>query len=106
MDADTFDKLADAELHHLERVLGDLDPDEVEVELASGVLRVTLADGHEIVVNSHRAAGQIWMAAFRQAWHFSPMEEAGRVWWKTEKEELRSTLARVLGERLGKKISI
>jgi CyaY protein len=106
MDADTFDKLADAELHHLERVLGELDPDELEVELASGVLRLTLADGQEIVVNSHRAAGQIWMAAFRQAWHFSPTEEMGRVRWKTETEELRATLARVLGERLGKEIPI
>jgi CyaY protein len=103
---DHFDLIADAELRHLERTLGELDPDEIDVDLAQGVLTLTLADDNKIVVNSHHAAGEIWMAAFRQAWHFAPREEAGKVEWRTAKDELRGTLARVLGERLGRSIKI
>ncbi|HZS42411.1 MAG TPA: iron donor protein CyaY [Polyangia bacterium] len=103
---DHFDLIADAELRHLEKALGDLDPDELEVELSQGVLTLTLADGQRVVINSHHAAGEIWMAAFRQAWHFGPKEEAGQVSWRTSKDELRSTLARLLTERLGREIRV
>jgi CyaY protein len=106
MSESEFDRVADAELHYLERALGELDPDEAEADLSSGVLTLTLADGGKIIVNSHRAAGQIWMAAFRTAWHFSPSEEAGLMRWRTAKDELRSTLARLLTEKLGKNISV
>lgn len=106
MDEAKFDKLADAELRHLERALGDCDPDELEVDLASGVLTITLAGGAKIVVNSHRAAGQIWMAGFRTAWHFSPTERDGTWEWRTQTEELRSALARVLAEKIGHPIRI
>ena len=37
-----------------------------------GELRLDLRDGTKIVINSHRAARQIWMAADRTAWHFDP----------------------------------
>jgi CyaY protein len=98
---DHFDQIADAELHFLEGKLSELDPDELDVELSQGVLTLTLADDAKIVVNSHHAAGEIWMAAFRQAWHFAPKEEGGKLEWKTAKEELRSTLSRILTEKLG-----
>ena len=103
---DHFDLIADAELRHLERMLGELDPDEVDFDLSQGVLTITLADDNKIVVNSHHAAGEIWMAAFRQAWHFAPREEGGQVQWRTAKEELRSTLARLLTERLGREVRL
>ncbi len=103
---DHFDQIADAELRHLEKALGDLDPDEVDVELSQGVLTLTLADGQRVVVNSHHAAGEIWMAAFRQAWHFAPREQEGRVEWRTTNEELRSTLKRLLSERLGHEVQL
>jgi CyaY protein len=106
MDEAKFDKIADEELRYLERTLGDFDPDELEVDLASGVLTLTLADGGKIVVNSHRAAGQIWMAGFRTAWHFSPVEQGGGYAWRTATEELRSALARVLSQHLKRAIQI
>jgi CyaY protein len=122
MDEATFDRIAEEELHHLEAALSELDPDECEAELASGVLTVTFADGQKLIVNSHRAAGQIWMAAFRQAWHFSPVSEQSRWVWRTAPRtappataaqgpttvavELRATLADVVGRRLGRTIQI
>src|SRR3954466_7599978 len=87
---DHCDKIADAELRHLEKSLGEIDPDELDVELSQGVLTGTFSDGQKLIINSHHAAGQIWMAAFRTAWHFSPKEEGGRVEWRTVKDELRS----------------
>jgi CyaY protein len=101
MDDSTFDKIADAELHYLEGALGEIDPDELEVELSQGVLTLTFSDGDRLVINSHRAAGEIWMAAFRQAWHFAPKKEAGGFTWRTANDELRSTLERLLAGKLG-----
>jgi iron-sulfur cluster assembly protein CyaY len=102
---DHFDQIADSELRFLEGKLGDFDPDELEVELSQGVLTLTLGDD-KIVVNSHHAAGEIWMAAYRQAWHFAPREEGGRVEWRTQKDELHATLAKILSEKLGRDVRL
>ena len=108
MEEKLFDRIADEELHHLENAFSEFDPDEVEAEYSAGVLTLTLATGEKIVINSHRAAGQIWMAAFRTAWHFTPVAppQGGRWLWKKDEAELRATLARVLGERLKRTITI
>jgi len=106
MDEVLFDRIADTELSALERQLLEIDPDEIDVELSMGVMTVTFADGAKLVVNSHRAAGQIWMAAFRQAWHFTPHEAGGHWQWRTEKDELRTTLSRLLTERLGHPVKL
>lgn len=103
---DHFDTIADAELSYLEKTLGEIDPDELDVELSQGVLTCTFGDGQRLIINSHHAAHQIWMAAFRTAWHFSPREEGGRVEWRTEKDELRQTLRTLLLERLGHEVRV
>jgi len=100
MDEASFDRIAREELRHLEDAFADIDPDDVEVSVSDGVLRLDLRDGTRIVINSHRAAGQIWMAAVASAWHFDPGNNGQ---WKAAKsgEELRATLARLLRERIG-----
>ncbi|MFI5289951.1 MAG: iron donor protein CyaY [Polyangia bacterium] len=103
---DEFDRIADAELRHLEKTLGVLDPDELEVELSQGVLTCTFAGGQKLIINSHHAARQIWMAAFRTAWHFSPHEVEGAVTWRTDKDELRDTLRKMVKDKLGREIVI
>ncbi|HEY4241050.1 MAG TPA: iron donor protein CyaY [Kofleriaceae bacterium] len=99
MDEATFDEAARIELHSLEDAFADVDPDDVEVSVSDGVLRLDLRDGTRVVINSHRAARQIWMAAVSTAWHFDPVD-AG---WRAQKtgEELRATLAKLLRERIG-----
>jgi CyaY protein len=106
MDADLYDRIADAELHHLERALGEIDPDELDVELSQGVLTLEFSDGEKVVVNSHRAAGEIWMAAFRQAWHFGPHDEGGQWVWRTSSAELRAKLREVLSKKLGREVPV
>ena len=76
------------------------EPDEVEVTSSDGVLKLDLRDGTKIVINSHRAARQIWMAAVSTAWHFDPTPEGT---WRASKtgDELRPTVMRLLRERIG-----
>lgn len=105
MDDTSFDRVARDELQSLETAFSDIDPDEVEVSSSEGVLRLDLRDGTRIVINSHRAARQIWMAAVATAWHFDPEGEGV---WRAPRtgEELRPTLARLLRERIGLTMSL
>jgi len=105
MDDASFDEVARDELHELEGAFSEIDPDDVEVSTSDGVLRLDLRDGTRIVINSHRAARQIWMAAVSSAWHFDP---AGDGTWRASRtgEELRPTLARVVHERIGLSVAL
>src|ERR1044071_4864137 len=105
MDEASFDRVARDELHQLEDAFSDIDPDDVEVSTSDGVLRLDLRDGTRIVINAHRAARQIWMAAISTAWHFDPSADGG---WRASRtgEELRPTLARLLHERIGLTVSL
>ena len=100
MDEASFDRAARAELSRIEDAFTDVDPDDVEVSTSDGVLRLDLRDGTRIVINSHRAARQIWMAAIASAWHFDPGAD-GR--WHAAKsgDELRATVVRLVKERVG-----
>jgi len=101
MDEADFDRVAHEELTALEDAFANIDPDDVEVSVSDGVLRLDLRDGTRVVINSHRAARQIWMAAVSTAWHFDPTSEATS--WRAPKtgEELRPTLARLIREHTG-----
>jgi CyaY protein len=100
MDEDSFDRAAREELGAIEDAFADIDPDLVEVSTSDGVLRLDLRDGTKIVINSHRAARQIWMAAIASAWHFDPSDSGTWIAAKSG-EELRATIARLVRERIG-----
>lgn len=106
MDEATFDRVSRDELRAIEDAFSEVDPDDVEVSTSDGVLRLDLKDGTKIVINSHRAARQIWMAAIASAWHFDPGDSDNR--WTASKtgDELRPTLARLLKERIGLEIRL
>ena len=105
MDESSFDQAARDELHAIEDAFADIDPDAVEVSTSDGVLRLDLRDGTKIVINSHRAARQIWMAAVASAWHFDPGSNGTWIAAKTG-DELRSTLARLVRERIGLEVRV
>lgn len=105
MDEGTFDRAAREQLRVIEDAFADIDPDDVEVSTSDGVLRLDLRDGTKIVINSHRAARQIWMAAVASAWHFDRTESGTWIATKTG-EELRTTLARIVAERIGLELRI
>lgn len=98
----TFDQLADRTLHALVDQIGELD--DVEADLSQGVLTVKFEDGKRYVINSHRAARQIWMAAESSAWHF---DWNGSQWISTKsKEELYALIERSVGKKLGREIKL
>ena len=100
VDDKTFDQIARDELRVIEDGLSEVDPDDIEVGTSDGILRLDLRDGTKIVINSHRAARQIWMAAVASAWHFDPENDG---LWRAAKsgDELRSTVVRIVKERIG-----
>ncbi|MCG8417558.1 MAG: iron donor protein CyaY [Proteobacteria bacterium] len=102
MDDATFDKIARNELSYIEEQFMEVDPDEVEVSSSDGVITLELRDGVRIVINSHRAARQIWMAAVADAWHFN-YNESDKLWRTSESNpaELRATLKAVIKKQLG-----
>jgi CyaY protein len=93
-----FERIASDTLLAIERALGEID--QIEIDLAMGVLTIELADGAKYVINSHRAARQIWMAAERNAWHFDYQKSEGL--WRSTKDgaELWSTVEAVLSRKL------
>lgn len=96
---------AGIELKSLLTALDDLDEEEIEAELANDILTIELGtDAQPIVVNSHRAARQIWMAADRNAWHFDWDPAKGT--WIAHKngDELWGTLGARLARRLGREV--
>ncbi len=101
-----YDALAAPELQHLVTRLDALPQDSVEAELASDILTIEFDDGARYVVNSHRAARQIWLSAERSAWHFDylPSRQA----WVAAKsgDELWATLARLLSSKLGEPVAL
>jgi CyaY protein len=109
LDDATFDQAARAELRQIEDALADIDPDDLDVSSSDGVLRLDLRDGTRIVINSHRAARQIWMAAVATAWHFDPIAHDGVApTWRASRtgEDLRPTLTRVVRERIGLELAL
>lgn len=103
---DEYVERAQRELALLVARLDLVEATALEVELANDILTLEFDDGSKYVVNSHRAARQIWMAAERNAWHFDWEPRAGA--WVAQKtgEELWATLNRVTERKLGATVGL
>lgn len=99
-----FEHLADHTLESLVEGLANLEDDRLEADLESGVLSVRFEDGAKYVINSHRAALQIWMAAGTTAWHFS---WDGKEWRAAKTgDELWATVNERVGAKIGRVLSL
>lgn len=106
MERSAFLAASAAALEHIEETLGDLEHDALDVDLAGDVLTLAFDDGAKFIINAHSAAGQIWMAADKNAWHFD--YEADRDRWIAHKsgDELMATVADVVGGKLGVSVQL
>jgi CyaY protein len=94
------------ELAALVAALDTIDDDRVEAELASDILSIEFWDGAKYVVNSHRAARQLWLAAERSAWHFD-FVSTQRAWIAAKTgDELWATLSALLSKKLGASVTL
>lgn len=105
-----YDALAAPELQRLIAGLDALAEDDseqaLEAELASDILTIEFSDGTRYVLNSHRAARQIWLSAERSAWHFDYVPSS-KTWIAAKSgDELWSTLNRLLSAKLGKAVAL
>lgn len=100
-----FTREADRCMESLFEQLAEIDPDELDVDLAMGVLTMEFGDGSKCIMNRQTAAHQIWLAEGATAWHFA-RDEAG-AWLDTKgRGTLERVLAEVLSRRLGHPIEL
>jgi CyaY protein len=100
-----FAKAADVFMSAVFDRLTELDPDEVDPDLAMGVLSMEFADGTKCIMNRQSAAHQIWLAHGATAWHFE--RDPNGAWIDTKgRGELLDVLGTVLRERLGHPVDL
>jgi CyaY protein len=105
-DDQEFLKRADAFMAAVLAQLDAFDPDELEADLAMGVLKIAFPDGRTCVMNRQTAAHQIWLAEGATAWHFAFDATQSR-WIDTKgRGDLWSVLSGVLQKRLGRPVRL
>ena len=99
-----YDARVDKLLAGLEDWLEDFDADELDYDAADGVLTLEFPDGTRFVVNRQAAAGQVWLAAAGQAWHFNWSESSAA--WVCDKtgRRLKARLAETVSTKLGRDV--
>lgn len=100
-----FTQGADRYMAALLAKLSDFDPDELDADLAQGVLSMTFADRSRCILNRQTAAQQLWLAQGASAWHFA--RDAKGDWLDTKgRGPLPRVLSEVLSNKLGRKIAL
>jgi len=101
-----FLRLAETLMQSLLARLDTFDPDELEADATSGVIKMAFADGGICVLNRQTAAHQMWLAEGATAWHFD-RDDANDTWLDTKgRGTLRSVLSDILSKRLARKIEV
>lgn len=101
-----FLQVAEALMQDLLGKLDTFDPDELEADVAAGVIKMAFASGGPCVLNRQTAAHQIWLAEGATAWHFE-LDAASSEWMDTKgRGSLSTVLSEVLTKRLGRAVQI
>ncbi len=95
------ERIYDAVIARLDRE----DPDEIEGEFSSGVIRIRLLGRLTFVLNHQAPLREVWYAAGDRAWHFRL--DSGQKRWIDPRngDELASTLSATISQVLGREIS-
>lgn len=94
----------DALVDGIEQLTEDADLD-VEVTRSGNVIELEFADRSQMVVNSHEAAGEVWVASRRGGFHFRPA--GGGSWLDTRSSrELLDVLADEMSFHAGEPITL
>ena len=99
-----FEKLADQTLARLESALEESGLD-ADIQLKEGgILEIEFEDGSKLIVNRHRAAREIWVAARSGGFHFRWDGAA----WRDSRDgaELFAALSRLVHLQSGQEVSL
>ncbi len=101
-----FEESARRALMAVEAALDELGDDPLDFDLADNVLTIAFESGDRFVLNPNGPAQEIWLSANRRAWHFAP--RGGERWTSTgpDGEELLGCLSRLVGEKLGRPVTL
>ena len=99
-----FEALADAALARLEAAIEASGVDAPVDRKEGGVLEIEPADGALVIVNRHRAAREIWVAAREGGYHFRWDGAA----WRDSRDgaELFAALSRLLSAHCGETVEL
>ncbi len=78
---------------------------DLEVTRSGNVIEVEFEDGAQMVINTHEAAGEIWLASRRAGYHFRPQAE-GR--WEDSRSgaDLLALLTEELSAQAGRRLDL
>ena len=101
MDERLYERLASSTFKRVIDLFEDIDPEEADVDSSGDVVRIELASGARVVLNTQRPVRQIWLAGGQAAWHFGYDAESER--WLDDKGrgELFEVLRRIVHEMSG-----
>ena len=101
-----FEMQADQFMESMLLTLDEIDPDELDSQLAMGVLTMEFEDGTKCIMNRQVAAHQIWLAAGATAWHFD-YDAKNDHWADTKgRGDLKGILGELLSEKLGHPVTV
>lgn len=104
IDESQFNARAEETLARLEAALDACEAD-IDYELQpGGVLELTFSDDSKIIINRHRAAREIWVAARSGGFHFRP--EADQWVGTRDGAELFAALSRLVSEQCGEAVEL
>src|SRR5262245_48235706 len=99
-----FEAIADAALARIEAALEACGADVLADRKDGGVLEIELPDDAKLIVNQHRAAREMWVAAPEGGFHF---HWDGHVWRdRRGGEELFAALSRLLSAHCGAPVEL
>jgi CyaY protein len=95
MNESEFHRAVDAALARIEASVEDLEG--LDVDLESGILTITCADGSRVIVNRQTPNREIWVAARSGGFHFSSRDGG----WRDTRtgDELFASLARIIASQ-------
>lgn len=95
----------DALVEGIEQAAEAADAD-IEVTRSGNVIELEFADRSQMVINSHEAAGEVWVASKRGGFHFRPGSQPGQ-WLDTRSSrELLDVLADEVAFHAGQPVSL
>jgi len=101
MNESDFHRAVDAVLARVESAVESCDT--LDVDLESGILTISCADGTRVIVNRQTPNREIWVAARSGGFHFRMREGE---WRDTRSdEELFASLARIVASQCGEKLA-
>ena len=83
IDEGRYNQLVSSAFKKLLAAVDQVDPDQLDAESTGDMITLTAASGEKCIVNTQRAATQIWVAGKSQGIHFSWDEATGT--WKDDK---------------------